>query len=65
MQHIMTLTCLVVEESDLNWPAAQPNTHNVQVAELNQAVKSENLAKAATNLVINSIQHICKKVDAT
>jgi hypothetical protein len=31
----------------------------------NQAVESENLANAATNLVTNSIQHICKKVDAT
>jgi hypothetical protein len=65
MQHVITLTCLVVEESDLNWLAAQPNMQNVQVAELKQAVKSETLAKAATNLVTNYIQHIRKKVDAT
>jgi hypothetical protein len=34
MQHIVTLTPLFVEESDLNWLAAQPNMQNVQVAEL-------------------------------
>jgi hypothetical protein len=66
MQHTITLTPLVVEERHLIWLAAQPNTtHNVQVAELNQAVKIENLVKAATNLVANSFQHICKKPNAT
>jgi hypothetical protein len=65
MQHIINLPPLVVEELDLNWLAAQPNTHNVQEQYSNQAVESEHLAKAATNLVTNSIQQICKKVDAT
>jgi hypothetical protein len=34
MQQSITLTPLVVEESDLDWLAAQPNIQDVQAAEL-------------------------------
>jgi hypothetical protein len=33
MQHIANLAPLVVQESHLNWLAAQPNMQNVQAAE--------------------------------
>jgi hypothetical protein len=50
MQHIATLAPLVVEESHLNWLAAQLNTCKMcKQQNPDQAVENSNKVKAATS----------------